>query len=88
LRAVARSIAEVPGTPACTSPGAVEGLNMTSCPTPIEAIREATAGGPAGSDTSEAPAYAILNPDCSLAGIARLDPAGLLRPRLVFDAAG
>ena len=112
----ARSIAEVLGTPACTSPGAVEGLNMTFCPTPIEAIREASAaglqvgvagsaaldvppgaaasdspggaGGPAGSDTPEAPAYAILNPDGSLAGIARLDPAGLLRPRLVFDAAG
>jgi tRNA pseudouridine55 synthase len=62
LRAVARSIAEVLGTPA--------------------------SAGPAGSDTSEAPAYAILNPDGSLAGIARLDPAGLLRPRLVFDAAG
>ena len=46
------------------------------------------AAGPAGSDTPEAPAYAILNPDGSLAGIARLDPAGLLRPRLVFDAAG
>jgi hypothetical protein len=30
----------------------------------------------------------MLNPDGSLAGIARLDPAGLLRPRLVFDAAG
>jgi tRNA pseudouridine55 synthase len=113
LRAVARSIAEVLGTPACTSPGAVEGLNMTSCATPTEAIREASAaglqvgvagsaaldgplgaaatdspGGAAGSDTSEAPAYAILNPDGSLAGIARLDPAGLLRPRLVFDAAG
>ena len=112
----ARSIAEVLGTPACTSPGAVEGLNMTSCPTPTEAIREASAaglpvgaadsaalddppgaaasdspggaGGPAGSDTSEGPAYAILHPDGSLAGIARLDPAGLLRPRLVFDAAG
>jgi len=112
----ARSFAEVLGTPACTSPGAVEGLNMTFCPTPIEAIREASAaglqvgvagsaaldvppgaaasdspggaGGPAGSDTPEAPAYAILNPDGSLAGIARLDPAGLLRPRLVFDAAG
>jgi tRNA pseudouridine55 synthase len=84
----ARSIAEVLSTPACTSPGAVEGLNMTSCPTPTEVIHEATAGGPAGSDTSEAPAYAILNPDGSLAGIARLDPAGLLRPRLVFDAAG
>jgi tRNA pseudouridine55 synthase len=38
--------------------------------------------------SAEAPAYAILNPDGSLAGIARLDPAGLLRPRLVFDAAG
>ena len=88
LRTVARSIDEAPGTPACTSPGAVEGLNMTSFPTPIEAIREASAAGPAGSDTSEAPAYAILNPDGSLAGIARLDPAGLLRPRLVFDAAG
>lgn len=110
LRAVARSIDEVLGMPACTSPGAVEGLNMTSCPTPIEAIREASAAGlqvgaagsaaldgppgaaasdsPDGSDTSEAPAYAILNPDGSLAGIARLDPAGLLRPRLVFDAAG
>jgi hypothetical protein len=86
---------------------------MTSCPTPTEVIREASAaglrvcaagsaaldgppgaaasdshGGAAGSDTSEAPAYAILNPDGSLAGIARLDPAGLLRPRLVFDAAG
>ena len=112
----ARSFAEVLGTPACTSPGAVEGLNMTFCSTPIEAIREASAaglqvgvagsagldvppraaasdspggaGGPAGSDTPEAPAYAILNPDGSLAGIARLDPAGLLRPRLVFDAAG
>ncbi len=118
----ARFIAEVLGTPACTSPGAVEGLNMTSCATPIEAIREASAAGlhvgaagsaaldgppgaaasdspgdatrtvsaagPAGSDTPEAPAYAILNPDGSLAGIARLDPAGLLRPRLVFDAAG
>jgi tRNA pseudouridine55 synthase len=47
----------------------------------------AVPAGPAGSDTSEAPAYAILNPDGSLAGIARLDPAGLLRPRLVFDAA-
>ncbi len=84
----ARSIAEVLSTPACTSPGAVEGLNMTSCPTPTEVIREASAAGPAGSDTPEAPAYAILNPDGSLAGIARLDPAGLLRPRLVFDAAG
>jgi tRNA pseudouridine55 synthase len=88
LRAVARSIAEAPGTPACTSPGAVEGLGLPSCATPTEAIREASAAGPAGSDTSEAPAYAILNPDGSLAGIARLDPAGLLRPRLVFDAAG
>ena len=88
LRAVARSIAEVLGTPACTSPGAVEGLSMTSCPTPTEVIREASAAGPAGSDTPEGPAYAILNPDGSLAGIARLDPAGLLRPRLVFDAAG
>jgi tRNA pseudouridine55 synthase len=88
LRAVARSIDAVLGTPACTSPGAVEGLNMTSCPTPIEVIHEATVAGPAGSDTPEAPAYAILNPDGSLAGIARLDPAGLLRPRLVFDAAG
>jgi tRNA pseudouridine55 synthase len=119
LRAVARSITEVLGTPACTSPGAVEGLNMTSCPTPTEAIREASAAGfpvgftrsaaldgppgaaasdspggaaapaaPPGSDTPEGPAYAILNPDGSLAGIARLDPAGLLRPRLVFDAAG
>lgn len=39
-------------------------------------------------DISEGPAYAILNPDGSLAGIARLDAAGLLRPRLVFDAAG
>ena len=48
----------------------------------------AAPAGPAGSDTPEAPAYAILNPDGSLAGIARLDPAGLLRPRLVFDAAG
>lgn len=119
LRAVARSIDKAPGTPACTSPGAVEGLNMTSFPTPIEAIREASAAGfpvgfagsaaldgppgaaasdspggaaapaaPPGSDTPEGPAYAILNPDGSLAGIARLDPAGLLRPRLVFDAAG
>ena len=119
LRAVARSIDGAPGTPACTSPGAVEGLNMTSFPTPIEAIREASAAGfpvgfagsaaldgppgaaasdspggaaapaaPPGSDTPEGPAFAILNPDGSLAGIARLDPAGLLRPRLVFDAAG
>ena len=62
LRAVARSIAEVLGTPA--------------------------SAGPAGSDTPEGPAYAILNPDGSLAGIARLDPGGQLRPRLVFDAAG
>jgi tRNA pseudouridine55 synthase len=115
----ARSIAEVLGTPACTVPGAVEGLTMTSCPTPTEAIREASAAGlhrgsagsaaldgapgaaasvipggaaapagPGGSDTPEALAYAILNPDGRLAGIARLDPAGLLRPRLVFDAAG
>jgi len=43
---------------------------------------------PAASESPEGPAYAILNPDGSLAGIARLDPAGLLRPRLVFDAAG
>ena len=129
----ARSIAEAPcqtthttpgdlqvlGTPARTSPGTVEGLNLTSCVTPIEAIRKASAAGlhvgfagsadldgppgaaapdsparaaasagPAGSDTLEGPAHAILNPDGSLAGIARLDPAGLLRPRLVFDAAG
>ncbi len=52
-----------------------------------EALGTPASAGPAGSDTSEAPAYAILNPDGSLAGIARLDPAGLLRPRLVFDAA-
>ena len=43
---------------------------------------------PAASEAPEGSAYAILNPDGSLAGIARLDPAGLLRPRLVFDAAG
>jgi tRNA pseudouridine55 synthase len=43
---------------------------------------------PAASESPEGPAYAILNPEGSLAGIARLDPAGLLRPRLVFDAAG
>lgn len=51
----------------------------------------AAADGPAGSAESaapEGPAYAILNPDGSLAGIARLDPTGQLRPRLVFDAAG
>jgi len=112
----ARSIAEVLDTPACTSPGAVKGLNLPFCATPTEAIPEtsvteflvgfagsATPAGPpgaaasdcpggaagsAGSDTPEGPAYAILNPDGSLAGIARLDPAGLLRPRLVFDAAG
>ena len=44
--------------------------------------------GPAESVAPEGPAYAILNPDGSLAGIARLDPTGQLRPRLVFDAAG
>jgi tRNA pseudouridine55 synthase len=43
---------------------------------------------PAASESPGGQAYAILNPDGSLAGIARLDPAGLLRPRLVFDAAG
>jgi hypothetical protein len=62
-----------------------------------EAIREASAAapdgpadpaGPAKSEAPEGPAYAILNPDGSLAGIARLDPTGQLRPRLVFDAAG
>ena len=42
----------------------------------------------AGAEARAAPAFAMLNPDGSLAGIARLDPAGLLRPRLVFDAAG
>jgi len=60
--------------------------------TPARSIAEVlgtpASADPAGSDTQEAPAYAILNPDGSLAGIARLDPAGLLRPRLVFDAAG
>ena len=53
-----------------------------------EVLGTPASAGPAGSDTPETPAYAILNPDGSLAGIARLDPAGLLRPRLVFDAAG
>jgi len=55
---------------------------------PGDATRTVSAAGPASSDTPEGPAYAILNPDGSLAGIARLDLAGLLRPRLVFDAAG
>jgi hypothetical protein len=41
-----------------------------------------------GDAASEGRAVAMLNPDGSLAGIARLDPADLLRPRLVFDAAG
>jgi tRNA pseudouridine55 synthase len=48
----------------------------------------AAPAGPAKSEAPEGPAYAILNPDGSLAGIARLDPTGQLRPRLVFDAAG
>jgi tRNA pseudouridine55 synthase len=49
---------------------------------------DAAPDGLAGSEAPDGPAYAILNPDGSLAGIARLDPNGLLRPRLVFDAAG
>jgi tRNA pseudouridine55 synthase len=30
----------------------------------------------------------VIGPDGILAGIARADGAGLLRPKLVFDAAG
>ena len=45
-------------------------------------------GSRSGVTAPEGPAFAMLNPDGSLAGIARLDPSGLLQPRLVFDAAG
>ena len=61
------------------------GADPAAAPSPSRADRPAevqAAGAP------DAPAFAMLYPDGTLAGIARLDPVGLLRPRLVFDAAG
>jgi tRNA pseudouridine55 synthase len=71
---------------AAGSPGGFAGSAASDGP-PGAAAPDSSAGA-AGPEAPEGPAYAILNPDGSLAGIARLDPAGLLRPRLVFDAAG
>ena len=93
---------EVLGPPACSTPtedirevcaaGSLGGLAGSAAPDgpPGAAAPDSSAGAaaPAGSEALEGPAYAILNPDGSLAGIARLDRNGLLRPRLVFDAAG
>ena len=87
---------EVLGQPAGTIPvDAIREVSAAGSPggpagsaAPDHPAGAAAPAGPASSDTPEGPAYAILNPDGSLAGIARLDPAGLLRPRLVFDAAG
>ncbi len=42
----------------------------------------------AATDHAAGQALAIVGPDGTLAGIARADGAGWLRPRLVFDAAG
>jgi hypothetical protein len=86
LRAVARSI-DAAADQAGSDP-AIALVEAGPAQSIAEALGTPASAGPAGSDTPEAPAYAILNPDGSLAGIARLDPAGLLRPRLVFDAAG
>jgi tRNA pseudouridine55 synthase len=43
---------------------------------------------PAAAPQPQEQPVAVLHPDGTLAGIARADGAGLLQPRLVFDAAG
>jgi len=82
---------EVLGQPSRSTPTEAIICEASAVGTPGGPAAAPAADGPPDPATSEAPegpAYAILNPDGSLAGIARLDPAGLLRPRLVFDAAG
>jgi tRNA pseudouridine55 synthase len=69
-------------------PGAAVAEHPAGAAAPDRPAAPAAPAGPAESEAPEGPAYAILNPDGSLAGIARLDPTGQLRPRLVFDAAG
>ena len=86
---------DVLGLPSRTNPGEAIHEAIAAGP-PGAAVADGPAAGaavdgpvgPAESAALEGPAYAILNPDGSLAGIARLDPSGQLRPRLVFDAAG
>lgn len=51
--------------------------------------RALESGGKAEASETDPPApWAVLTPDGRLAGIAQSDGAGLLRPRLVLDAAG
>ena len=59
-------------------------------PDPAPGASGPAAGSPCAASPPPAPseAVAVLDPDGRLAGIAQVVPGGLIRPRLVFDAAG
>lgn len=60
-------------------------LESWRCGRALTADTDTNADAKANADTT---AIAVVAPDGNLAGIARADGTGLLRPKLVFDAAG